>query len=614
MAFGLRPLASWRAVHRLRTVGVGEVPESVRSILDRLVERMGIRQSIRLCQSTLVNSPAVVGCFRPMILLPIALLTGLSTWQVAAILAHELAHVARRDYLVNLLQTLVETLFFYHPAVWWLSRRIREERENCCDDLAVAVLGNRVGYCRAILAATEVRDFGTALAMGAQGGALGARFRRLLDGHQTARPGRFLMPAGAVAVAVLVGLAIGAGIRGQASLQAAQAAPRSARDEAPDAAEVKDQQDALAALRALGVSTYGAPPVSFPGNAGRPARKIALWNVRPEMASYLGRLTQIEELAFVVGDLRGEPSVQVGRLKNLRRLSVANAKLNPTDLVQFKDLVRLEGLDAMFTVFQESDTWRKVQVGQLTPAEREWVSRFFSSHPMADPTRSRTMIEAAVLTDRALERLGGLTRLRVLRLRNTHVTERSLELLKDLPALEELDLNLLAFPPQAARIVGGLRSLRRFRYADVTDAELTEIARLSNLEELEVWAGGVTDRGAESLARLTALRRLAIRGSHLTDQGLQRLAELPRLEELDVQYSAGALGAEGVRQFQEKKPGCKVLFGPPPEELFPFPPNDTDRVPRGSLPWASVSHPRAWLQFAYLPPVHDPIDRRAPRG
>jgi beta-lactamase regulating signal transducer with metallopeptidase domain len=92
---------------------------------------------VRLLESALVRVPTVIGWLRPAILLPLGFATGLTTDQVAAVLAHELAHIRRHDYLINLLQVLVETLFFYHPAVWYISRRIRAERENCCDDMAL---------------------------------------------------------------------------------------------------------------------------------------------------------------------------------------------------------------------------------------------------------------------------------------------------------------------------------------------------------------------------------------------------------------------------------------------------------------------------------------------
>ena len=92
----------------------------------------------------LVDVPTVIGWLRPVVLVPASALAGMTPQQLEAILAHELAHIRRHDYLVNLLQTLVETLLFYHPAVWWLSRRIRIERENCCDDLAVSLCGDPV--------------------------------------------------------------------------------------------------------------------------------------------------------------------------------------------------------------------------------------------------------------------------------------------------------------------------------------------------------------------------------------------------------------------------------------------------------------------------------------
>ena len=80
----------------------------------------------------------VVGWLRPVILLPASALTGLAPSQLEAVIAHELAHIRRHDYLVNLFQTTVETLLFYHPASWWISRQIRAEREHCCDDVAVS--------------------------------------------------------------------------------------------------------------------------------------------------------------------------------------------------------------------------------------------------------------------------------------------------------------------------------------------------------------------------------------------------------------------------------------------------------------------------------------------
>ncbi len=98
-----------------------------------------------------VIAPSLLGVLRPVILLPVSTLAGLTPKQLEGILAHELAHIRRHDYLVNLIQRVFETLLFYHPAVWWLSRRIRLEREQCCDDLAAEACGDPVVLARALI-------------------------------------------------------------------------------------------------------------------------------------------------------------------------------------------------------------------------------------------------------------------------------------------------------------------------------------------------------------------------------------------------------------------------------------------------------------------------------
>jgi len=135
-----------------------------------------------------------------VILLPLDLLAGMPAGQLETILLHELAHIRRHDYLVNLLQTVAENLLFYHPAVWWISRVIRTEREHCCDDLVVAVRGDAHDYAVA-LTTLETRRWTGEPVLASTGGNLVKRIHRLL--HHSERPHTALTPAFAACLIVV---------------------------------------------------------------------------------------------------------------------------------------------------------------------------------------------------------------------------------------------------------------------------------------------------------------------------------------------------------------------------------------------------------------------------
>ena len=172
-----------------------------RSLL-RLARRMKVSRAVRLCRSAMVEVPTVVGWLRPVILVPLGAMAGLTPAQVEAVLAHELAHVRRHDYLVNILQTLVETVLFFHPAAWWISGRVRAEREHACDDLAVEATGDVLLYARALAALEESRQGlrVTELALAANGGSLVRRIQRLIRLQPSAAPHR---PRAAAALAAI---------------------------------------------------------------------------------------------------------------------------------------------------------------------------------------------------------------------------------------------------------------------------------------------------------------------------------------------------------------------------------------------------------------------------
>ncbi len=221
MLLTLRLLTGWLWIQRLRTRGATVASEPLQQMAARLSRRLHIRRTIALLESTLVDVPTVIGWMKPVVLMPATALAGLSMAQLEAILAHELAHIRRHDYLVNLLQTLVETVLFYHPAVWWLSHRIRAEREHCCDDLAVSLCGDPVAYANALADLESLRTTDHRFAMAATGGSLLHRIRRLI-GAPPSHAGRGpAWLAGSVALVLLCGIAVGADGLRQATAQSA---------------------------------------------------------------------------------------------------------------------------------------------------------------------------------------------------------------------------------------------------------------------------------------------------------------------------------------------------------------------------------------------------------
>lgn len=177
--FGLGVLSLRRLI---QLADFDAVDERLRIELQRLQQHMGVTRQVRLALSTRVASPMVVGLIRPIIFLPLSAATGLDHQQIRMVLAHELAHLRRHDPLVNLVQVILETLFFYHPAVYRLSRSLRQEREQCCDDLAVAVGGNAFAYARVLAELETMRqnDREPVLALGIVNQELYARVERLV--------------------------------------------------------------------------------------------------------------------------------------------------------------------------------------------------------------------------------------------------------------------------------------------------------------------------------------------------------------------------------------------------------------------------------------------------
>jgi beta-lactamase regulating signal transducer with metallopeptidase domain len=195
----VRRIGGWLLLRRLiarASPAATELGDRVRS----LARTMGIHRKVAVLVSSDVEGPFTSGWLRPVIVMPLSMLSGLDPVHVNAIVAHELAHIRRWDYFVAIIQSVALTVLFHHPVTWWLDRRLRVEREYCCDDIAVAASQDRVGYVRALAELESLRLGLPSLALAATGGSLQDRVVRLLSGRNASAPAGWAPAAAVIAV------------------------------------------------------------------------------------------------------------------------------------------------------------------------------------------------------------------------------------------------------------------------------------------------------------------------------------------------------------------------------------------------------------------------------
>jgi beta-lactamase regulating signal transducer with metallopeptidase domain len=309
--FALRMACGLLLIEHLRRRNLIALPAPLVERFQALQVRLGIRRAIRYCECRLLGVPAVVGIFRPIVLLPVRALTGLTPEQLDAVIAHELAHVKRFDVAVNFVQVAAETLFFFHPAVWWLNKRIRADREDCCDDAAIEACGGTVGYARA-LATMETWRAVPDFAMAATGSPVAARVARLLGVRQndaSARTASVVTTSLVLATALIAGV-ISIGVTTQALAQADPAGPMVAPTIVPPAPPAAPQpmvdeqpaanaRPAVAAQPAVSARPAASAQPALPARLAKPPRPPKLpRNVEPE------RTGQVEHSGSYIQDMK----------------------------------------------------------------------------------------------------------------------------------------------------------------------------------------------------------------------------------------------------------------------------------------------------------------------
>jgi len=263
--FSLRSAGGFLLLERQRRKLSTNVNARVLEMCHTLQRRLGLKWAIRYCEGEGLQAPAVIGWFRPVVFLPLRALTGLSQEQLELVVAHELAHIQRLDPFVNVFQVVAEALLFYHPAVWWLNRRVRAEREHCCDDVAISLCGNAVEYARALTLMEEWRSL-PVLAMAANRGPLTERILRVL-GLGTLGAGMrgigitgsvVCLTAALVAGNALVGIAHARPVLSGMSMlpQAAQAEPESPQEPKPSPARPASSAQPAAAANSATATSY----------------------------------------------------------------------------------------------------------------------------------------------------------------------------------------------------------------------------------------------------------------------------------------------------------------------------------------------------------------------
>src|SRR5215472_803740 len=301
LLLSLRTAGGLFLIERMRRRELKPVARQLYQKYLELQRKMGLERVIRYCECVRLDAPAVLGWFRPVVLLPARALTGLSEEQMAMIIAHELAHIRRLDSFVNLFQIGVETLLFYHPAVWWVSQRIRTEREHCCDDEAVAVCGDAVNYARALTLMEEWRT-APSLAMAANAflGVAHAALGGTSNPNQTQEPASLSVAEEQGSSSVIVVRPANAGAAAKHFASSEQAGKDKESEQLKEKKQERDDQQAgkesyLDALEAAGFKNLTADELiamKIQGVTPAYVKEIHDLGMKPSIEEFIGMRVQ----------------------------------------------------------------------------------------------------------------------------------------------------------------------------------------------------------------------------------------------------------------------------------------------------------------------------------
>lgn len=449
-------------------------PPTLEEILQRACASLGCKRGVRVAESALVQVPCLLGWLRPLILLPPAAVAGLTPRQVEMVIAHEVAHLVRHDPLVNVLQTLIETLLFYHPAVWWLSRQIRQEREMCCDALVLRTWQDPLAYARTLAAVAAFRLSPLPVcALSMTEGSLTQRIRRLLEAPAVS--GKDTRPPTGVALVLMLGMFC--------ALIAASVAHHVLSETAGPTSWVRVHFPLVPPQPVADGSVQGAGIVCVRA---------------PGTTSFFDWM----ETLPATGEMDLPPDVEVG-------LKLAPERMNGLDFLDTLPAERFSGmLLGAFYLFR----------GGSRPPEAVYADLL--------QTEARTRMP---LYDADLPHLLRFTQLRDLYLDHSFVSDAGMEVISQLQSLETLSLVDTEITDDALAWLATLPKLRHLELSEtaVTDFGLEALSEMATLEEITLDRCAVTDAGVAILAQLPSLRKVSLNFTPLSDAGARLLMDLP---------------------------------------------------------------------------------------
>lgn len=479
-----------------------------------IARRLGVT-SARVFSSTHIREAAVVGFLRPMVLLPASWLTAFPTNVLEAVIAHELAHIRRYDVWVNLLQRTVETLLFYHPAVWWLSNRIRLEREMCCDVLAAEITGDRGDYAIALEQIGKLQVRGT---LHLSPAFMGDRKMNMLNRVQNVLGLNVKAEREPAWVVGLIAIAIPLLLAGIGGVQGQNVATAQDREASP-ATETGSQRSTAATATPRRGDDTTAEPASVATSPGRyqiqttdagvvllDTRTGDSWSLSKRDGTTVwlpiprgneqSKSVEPEDRKSVVTDdggtidFRGDTPI---RMTLGRRFDAAVIK-------RISDLTSLEEIDARHCV----------------PMRDVDLMHF------ADLTNLRKLKLPAGIGDAGVRHLSGLTELTQLLFQDAAITATGMQHLKLMTKLEELGFwRCTSLTDEGFDHVTKMTSLKRLdlrRCAKLTDGTLQRISHLHSLELIDFGnVPSITDAGLKTISELVKLKYLGTVNTSITD-------------------------------------------------------------------------------------------------